>query len=82
MGILSAFSGPSTSTELHKLSNEYKLPKRLLSEAQNVLMYRGCTPHQAKKHLKEVCESTARQGTSVEAFAEILNNLLNTFPQQ
>ena len=60
------------SAELQTLADEFSLPKRQLSEAQEVLLYNGMEMLEIPGALKDLCENTKAHGGGVEIFAKLL----------
>lgn len=59
---------PLDTDELQSLATQYSLPNRLLSEAQEAMLYEGWTPQEIRKDLPQLCEDAKAQGGTVEKF--------------
>lgn len=56
--------------ELGKLANDFNLPYRQLTEAQEVLRFNGAT--NIEMAIRDLCENTRAHGGSVETFDRLL----------
>lgn len=70
---------PLDKTELGRLAAEYNLPYRLLSEAQEVMLYEGWPPMEIHKDLPQLCADAKAQGGSVEMFDKLLKGQIAVF---
>lgn len=71
--------GMMTSEELQTLATQYSFPRRLLSEAQEVMLYEGWTPEEIRKDLPQLCADARAQGGSVEMFDRLLKGQIAVF---
>jgi hypothetical protein len=78
MSLLSRFirTRPLTSNQLHKMAEEFRLPKRLLSEAQEVLLHKGYKPKDANEILRRHCTVIRANATGVAGFRALLDETL------
>lgn len=70
---------PITSEELQVLAMQHSLPKRLLSEAQEVMLREGWTPEEIRKDLPQLCADAKAQGGTVEMFGRLLKGQIAVF---
>lgn len=58
--------------ELQSLATKHNFPRRLLSEAQEVMLREGWTPEEIRKDLPQLCEDAKAQGGTIEMFDRLL----------
>lgn len=78
MKITDRIFGPSplNPDQLHKMAEEFRLPKRLLSEAQEVLLYHGYKPKDAAEILRRHCVVVRDENSGVQGFRRLLDQTI------
>jgi len=67
---------PLSSKELQSLADQFGLPWRQISEAQEVLLFNGLTPDEVRVELPRLCSDARSQGGGVKMFRSLLDGLI------
>ena len=59
-------------TDILTLANQYELPERQLSEAQEVLLYHGVDKSEIRSTVQTLCQSTKEHGGGASNFDKLL----------